>query len=311
MVRYLFYMGYIGTRYRGAAKQIGCERLIDIDSVQGAIEAGLSCVLKPRSRCYPKVQISSRTDAGVHALINTAQVELEHPTDEFYDTDTAIRRLNSWFARCGHEIRITSIYPVTDEFDPRRNAKSRSYFYRIMIAKDFNEHKVPIAELQRAWHIRGDNIDIDALRAATRLFIGKKNFETFAGKNRTLKDIRYVRELNNVSIEPAAPFMPFDPLSELFNFWHINICARAFLYNQVRKIVGALVGIASGVITERDVTIMLQVPSHLNWDVRIQMAPPQGLFLKHIEYDKEELAKHILKPTNVEERPRKLLAIIS
>lgn len=96
----------------------------------------------------------NRTDAGVHALINTAQVELEHPTDEFYDTETAIRRLNSWFARCGHEIRITSIYPVTDEFDPRRNAKSRSYFYRIMIAKDFNEHKVPISELQRAWHIR-------------------------------------------------------------------------------------------------------------------------------------------------------------
>lgn len=95
-----------------------------------------------------------RTDAGVHALFNTAQVDLEHPTDPCYDTETIIRRLNAWFSRCGHEIRITSIYPITDDFDPRRNAKSRSYFYRLMVAKNFHEHKVPISELQRAWHIR-------------------------------------------------------------------------------------------------------------------------------------------------------------
>ncbi|XP_074094241.1 tRNA pseudouridine synthase-like 1 [Cotesia typhae] len=310
MVRYLFYMGYIGTRYRGAAKQIGCERLIDVDSVQGAIETALSTTLKPRSTCYPKVQISSRTDAGVHALFNTAQVDLQHPTDPVYDTETIIRRLNAWLSRCGHEIRITSIYPITDDFDPRRNVKSRSYFYRLMVAKNFHEHKVPISELQRAWHIRGENIDIDALRNATRLFMGTKNFETFAGKNRTNREIKYVRSLNSLTIDPAVPFMPFDPLSDGFNFWHINISARAFLYNQVRKIVGALVGIASGIISERDVLTMLHVPSHLNWDQRIQMAPPQGLFLKNIEYDQEELANCILK-TEDAPRPSQLLAIIN
>ncbi|KAF7988061.1 hypothetical protein HCN44_007555 [Aphidius gifuensis] len=91
---------------------------------------------------------------------------------------------------------------------------------------------------------RGENINIDAVKSATK--------------------------------ELALPLMPDDPYADKFNYWQIKINLRSFLYNQVRRIDGALVGIAYGSITERDVQIMLQVPNHHHWNCHAVMAPPQG-----------------------------------
>ncbi|XP_015121967.1 tRNA pseudouridine synthase-like 1 [Diachasma alloeum] len=306
MVRYLIYLAYIGSRYRGAAKQIGCERLMDIDTIQGALETCLYTTVMPRSIIKPVIYTSSRTDAGVHALCTTVHVDLEHPEGIIYDTDPIIRRSNLYFAKCGHEIRLAKILPVTDDFHARKSAKSREYFYRFGVAKKNTEHRIPIAELGRSWHVRGEDIDIDALRRAIPLFLGKKNFETFAAKNRTNREINYVRSLSSLSLEEVPSLMPLDPLSEGFTFWQINVAARAFLYNQVRRIVGSLIGIASGTLTEREVKFMLQVPNNQNWLSSIQIAPPQGLYLKSVNYDEEEMQnKYLIHHEGTPEEPKK------
>lgn len=98
-----------------------------------------------------------------------------------------------------------------------------------------------------------------------------------------------------LTVKPAMPLMLEDPRSEMFNFWHITVRSKSFVYNQVRRIVGALMGLASGCIIEKDITTMLQVPSHLNWDNRLSIAPPCGLYLKTVEYDDEELARCTIK----------------
>ncbi|XP_011297296.1 tRNA pseudouridine synthase-like 1 [Fopius arisanus] len=313
MVRYLIYLSYIGTRYRGAAKQIGCERLMDIDTIQGALETCLYANIQPRSIKKPVVYTSSRTDAGVHALNSTAHVDLEHPEGTIYDTERIIRKSNLYFARCGHEIRLTKILPVTDEFNARRSARSREYLYRFGIAKRDNENRIPIAELGRSWHVRGENIDIDALRRAIPLFLGRKNFESFAAKNRTNREISYVRTLTTLNLEEIPSLMPQDPLSENFTFWQINVAAQSFLYNQVRRIVGALIGVASGTITERDIKFMLQVPNNQHWISALQMAPPQGLYLKSVNYDEEEMQTKFIIPhvPNTEVPKRKIYSILS
>ncbi|KAK0085542.1 hypothetical protein PV325_004946 [Microctonus aethiopoides] len=302
MVRYLIFMSYIGTRYRGAAKQINNNRLLDLDSIQGALEAALRSAFYPTSKIPPIVAISSRTDAGVHAFCNTAQVELEHPQGLIYDANYITAKLNLWFARCGHEIRIVSIRPITQEFNARFSAKSRTYFYRFAIAKDCNEHQMPIVELGRSWRVsyRSGDIDVEALRQATKLFMGRKNFSSFSPKNKTNRNIDYVKELMELTVEPAMPLMLEDPRSEMFNFWHITVRSKSFVYNQVRRIVGALMGLASGCINEKDITTMLQVPSYLNWDNRLSIAPPCGLYLKNVEYDDEELARCTIKQEKIE-----------
>lgn len=139
------------------------------------------------------------------------------------------------------------------------------------------------------------------MKSATNIFLGgPKNFETFAGKNRTGRTVKYVKTLNKLSIDPSTALMPDDPLSDNFNYWQITVNSKSFVYNQVRRIVGALVSIASGVITERDAKIMLQVPNNHNWNSRVNMAPPQGLYLKQVNYDEEELNSHIIQGEKLE-----------
>ncbi|XP_063972373.1 tRNA pseudouridine synthase-like 1 isoform X2 [Diachasmimorpha longicaudata] len=305
--------GLIGlSQKRGAAKQIGATKLLDIDTIQGALETCLHATVIPKSLVKPLVYTSSRTDAGVHAINTTVHVNLDHPAGIIYDTDTIIRRSNLYFARCGHEIRLTKILPVTDEFHARRSAKSREYFYRFGVAKDCTENRIPISELGRSWHVRGEKIDIDALKRAIPLFMGKQNFETFAGKNRTNRTLNYVRTLSTLNVEEIPSLMPLDPLSQNFTFWQINVSSRSFLYNQVRRIVGTLIGIASGTITERDVKVMLQVPNNKNWNPSIPMAPPQGLYLKTVNYDEEEMQnKYIIHHEANVEAPTTKLAIVN
>lgn len=79
------------------------------------------------------------------------------------------------------------------------------------------------------------NFDIEKVKAATRLFLGKKNFETFSGKNRTGRELRYERHLNELKIEDGEPLMSIDPLSKNFHYWNVVCSSRSFLYNQVKQ----------------------------------------------------------------------------
>lgn len=55
--------------------------------------------------------------------------------------------------------------------------------------------------------------------------------------------------------------------------------------------VGALFALGSGHITEKDITVMLQVPSHRNWNPLATPAAPNGLHLLNVEYDLDELRR--------------------
>lgn len=55
--------------------------------------------------------------------------------------------------------------------------------------------------------------------------------------------------------------------------------------------VGALFALGLGKITEKDITVMLQVPSHYNWNPRVTPAPSNGLHLLNVEYDPDELTR--------------------
>jgi tRNA U38,U39,U40 pseudouridine synthase TruA len=48
--------------------------------------------------------------------------------------------------------------------------------------------------------------------------------------------------------------------------------------------VGALLGVASGVINTQDLLFMLENPSDQNWNPRVSTASADGLFLKSVNY---------------------------
>lgn len=66
----------------------------------------------------------------------------------------------------------------------------------------------------------------------------------------------------------------------------IRITAKAFLWHQVRKIVGALVAVGSGKRTKEDI---VHVMESRDPSIAPAMAPPQGLYLTDVKFVAHEI----------------------
>ncbi|CAD1468340.1 unnamed protein product, partial [Heterotrigona itama] len=233
-------------------------RINDTETIQGAIE-GAFLKLIPQVLSWPILTCSSRTDSGVHGLCNIAHIDIEHKYDGIYNPYESLRNLNRHLILCDHDIRILDLIPVKNTFHVRYCANSRTYLYRILKAKDVKYHKIPIIEMERCFHFR------------------------------------YVRNLDSLTFEKGSPLMPYDSLSENFDFWDFKCTAKGFLYKQVRKIVTALLALGIGKITEKDITVMLQVPGHKNYMTSLGLVPPHGLYLWNVGYNQDYLDEHTIK----------------
>jgi len=116
MQRYLLRFAYDGTPFIGS--QIQTKRIPPPEwtesyvasnrkTVQGAIEVAL-LHLQPANE--PRIQLSSRTDTGVHALSTTAVVDLElirrvKNNYLYFPPKYITGRLNSYFASAKIDIR--------------------------------------------------------------------------------------------------------------------------------------------------------------------------------------------------------------
>ncbi|KYN31877.1 tRNA pseudouridine synthase-like 1, partial [Trachymyrmex septentrionalis] len=287
---------------RGLQRQSSDSFIRNTDSIQGALETALQ-IVRPKSLIVPSLCLSSRTDAGVHALSNTAHVELENKYNIVYKSSDVKSYVNRYFSKCGHTIRLLECIPVTQDFHVRFACKSRTYLYRFMIPKICGEQRISLPESIHTYHLRSYNFDIDRARRGIQLFMGTKDFTTFTAKaiNKTNHKIHYVRALQTFTLEEAQPLMPFDPLSKNFTYFHFTCKAKSFLYNQVRRMIGALIALGLGKITEKDITVMLQVPSHHNWNTHVTPAPPNGLHLLNVEYDLDELRRCTILPEEEQE----------
>lgn len=148
---------------RGVQKNIGLlkEDQIDRSTIQGLLEHSLK-QFKPVNEI--KLILSSRTDAGVHALQSTVHVDLERANGQPYDPNVITYLLNRNFYHSSNHIRVLNSIIVPDTFHCRYNAKSRSYVYRIAVAKeninpeiDVKAHYfnyIPIEEIDRCYFIQ-------------------------------------------------------------------------------------------------------------------------------------------------------------
>ncbi|HJU10938.1 MAG TPA: tRNA pseudouridine(38-40) synthase TruA, partial [Candidatus Binataceae bacterium] len=106
---------YDGSGYSGWQLQSGQ------DSIQGRIEDALKRIFLQPIRVHG----AGRTDAGVHARGQVAAFQIPRP---FAPADL-MRALN---ALLPPDIAVTSATCAPASFDPRRDARSRCYEYRIL-----------------------------------------------------------------------------------------------------------------------------------------------------------------------------------
>ena len=149
MYRYQILIEYDGTPY------IGWQIQRKGRSIQKTIQLILSKLLNEKIILHG----SGRTDAGVHALEQSAHFDIKY---KIQNIDKIIKSLN--FFLNSKMISIIKIKKKRNNFHARYSAKERIYLYRIR-----NRLSPSIVNKDREWHIR-KKLDISLIK------YGFKNF---------------------------------------------------------------------------------------------------------------------------------------
>lgn len=245
-MRYALIVEYDGTRYSGFQYQNNA------NSIQEEIETAIARFTGEAVR----VKAAGRTDAGVHALGQVVAFD----TDTVHPAEVVVRALNSHLP---NDIAVKSSCAVSDAFDPRRRAVSRTYVYTI----DCGRTRSPLR--RRTSYYLGRHLAVDRMTEAAELLEGVHDFAQFAGRLERA-DASTVREVHSIEIRECGEVV------------RIEVIGNAFLPHQVRRMAGSLVDAGLGKLTTEHIRQMLEGrPS----DVTARALPPHGLCLVSIQYD--------------------------
>nr|XP_032513667.1 tRNA pseudouridine synthase-like 1 isoform X2 [Danaus plexippus plexippus] len=268
----------------------------DPESIQGLMELAL---LKIKPLNYPNVFLSSRTDGGVHALNTCAHFDLERHKDLVYEPAYLEHEINKYFFEHNISIQVNKCLQVNDDFNARHDALSRTYLYRLAVIKP--EIKldekiniatlIPIEEWRRCHFIKPKIFDIELFKEGAKYFVGYHDFTTFKRFDKLKAHKHNRREIKSINIKQGSPCVTSysTKRDSCFNYWDIEVHGRSFVHNQIRRMIGTLISVASGKLQPKDIQVMLQVPSKHSWHSFIQNCPPDGLYLADVEYKQEDL----------------------
>lgn len=219
-------------------------------TIQKEIEAALA-PLNNNKRV--KVTGAGRTDTGVHAFGQVAHFDL--------DTNLRITQLlKALNARLPHDIRIIDVAQTSDEFHARFSAKRRHYRYQCYSGDN-------LLFKNQSWSI--GEIDKSILDIFAKKIEGTHNFLSFSKLNKQLEN-------TECSIYESKWFK-----SE--NMLIFNVCGNRFLHHMVRYLVGTMV---AGVQDKISLDYFENLLINPQKSVKIFKAPPEGLILIGIDYDK-------------------------
>ncbi|XP_068027466.1 tRNA pseudouridine synthase-like 1 isoform X2 [Anomalospiza imberbis] len=279
--RYLVFFQYFGTRYSGVMETKSDQALV---GVQNYLERAAE-QLKPSAPI--KFHISSRTDAGVHALANAAHLDIQRaPGKAAFTGQQLVQGLNHHLRP--EPIRILSAQRVSSTFHARFCALSRTYIYRLLLGCAHHS-QIPVFERDLCWAPAGGPLDIPAMREASQFLLGTHDFSSFRSLHAEAAAQSPVRTLQQLQLQPGPGFLEHHYLHRGLEFWEVKVKSRSFLYRQVRRMVGALVAVGQGRLAPAQVRELLELrdpralPPHA-------MAPPAGLFLTRVEYSPADLA---------------------
>src|SRR6266566_2173738 len=201
---------YDGSGFAGWVRQPG------LRTVEGELQRALRTILGPTgSDGRPlTLRVAGRTDAGVHAWGQVASYAHEA-------VDPA--RLNGLL---GDDVAVLGAEPAARGFDARRDARSRTYCYRVLARRARSAF-----ERTRAFWWAG-SLDVDALRACARLVPGRHDFTAFT-PSETEHSYFHCRVL-------AADWRAS---GDVLEFW---IEADMFLRQMNRVLVGTMLEVAGG-----------------------------------------------------------------
>lgn len=246
-------ISYDGSGYSGWQRLGGSQKK---KSIQSCIETVLQEVTKLDNL---KIAGSGRTDAGVHAK---GQVANFHVPSSFLTDKFTLER---WKEDCNHklpeDIRILSLEEVEDNFHSRYSAVRKTYIYYL----DTRETPCVFSRKYSLWV--GHNLDIQAMKECSRLFLGKHDFRGFSSEKDMQKDT--IRRIYNISFHKEEHLLA------------IAVSGDGFLYNMVRIMMGTILEVGRGERTLAQVRFALDNPKR---EYAGKTISSLGLFLDKVDY---------------------------
>jgi len=246
MFRYQILIEYDGTSY------VGWQIQKKGKSIQKIIQATLSKLLKQKITLYG----SGRTDAGVHALEQSAHFDVKN---KIQNIDKLIKSLNFFLNH--KRISIINIKKKKINFHARHSAKERTYLYIIQ-----NRLSPSILNKDKEWHIK-KKLDINLIKKGAKKLVGTFDYSTFRSSGcqakspiRTIKSIKIRSSKNKIEIEFKS---------------------QSFLQQQVRSMVGCLKYLGE---KKWDLKTFDKVFKSKKRILCAPPAPSEGLFLTKVTY---------------------------
>lgn len=220
-------------------------------TVQELFQNAVKSVL---SSC-PDIKGCSRTDSGVHANMYCISMKTEHPIP----CERLKHALNRYLPRT---IVVLSVKEVDGDFHARYSCKGKEYVYKVLNS----EIRDPFLE-GYALHYRY-KIDEEMLNKAAQAYVGSHDFTSFCTlDNREKGD--FVRNVKYFNVERDGDIVTF------------TVAADGFLYNMVRIMVGTLLKIQQGKLSEDSIKKILEDKNRKSAG---PTAPAEGLYLNKVFY---------------------------
>jgi tRNA pseudouridine38-40 synthase len=245
-MRFKLTIEYAGTRYSGWQIQQNAR------TVQGEIARAIADVIGTADF---ELYGSGRTDAGVHALAQVAHLDA-HTT---VPAEMLRRRVNEGLPS---DINILRLESVRHRFHARHSAVGRSYIYQL------SRRRTAFAKAF-VWWVKED-LDVERMRTAAKQFVGFHDFRAFS----------------DVDPEDTSTDVLVDTLDihEDDDLLVVHVEGSHFLWKMVRRLVGVLVEVGRGGLTQDESARLLGggdgLPARLT-------APASGLFLERVFYEGE------------------------
>ena len=247
-MRYFIEISYLGTNYHGWQSQP------DAITIQEITENCLSKILNNPV----KLVAAGRTDAGVHAKQMYAHFDSDMKINDIKSFE---HKVNSFLPK---DIVVRKLIFVNDNAHARFDALYREYEYHISLKKN------PFV-IDKAYFFK-KSLDIKKMNKCCNIMLQYTNFKSFSKSKTDVKTY-------DCKIYEAKWMLNENSLI-------FKIKADRFLRNMVRAIVGTLIEIGLGKITEKEFKLIIEKKDRQLAGFSV---PAHALFLKNIDYDWDKI----------------------
>ena len=219
-------------------------------NIQGEIENAIERITGEKVELYA----SGRTDAGVHALGQTANFKFNNNIS----IDKICLAINS---QVKNSIVVKKAEEVDENFHCRYNCKGKKYRY---IINNSNTGSAIYRGLEYHMPVK---LDVEKMKEAAQYFIGKHDFKAFKSSGTSSKSS--VREIYTADVIEDGERIK------------IELTGSGFLYNMVRIISGTLVDVGLGKIKPNEIKNIIDEQDRTKAGKTL---PAHGLYLVEVYY---------------------------